>query len=284
MFQHIITEIHNNEILFFGRQPNGKSIAVRVQGYQPHVILQTTVPREVFSPIIQKAICENYNLCFRVDTVEDYVSIEEVQGRSITNAEVEETFFKVTAKDIGVYKCLKNVLGRQYSYNYKKNHDGTYVCRTKSLPLYAKRYDQVSLVTQYCVANDIATCTTMIYLGIETNTKITTCDTEIIGHVKNVPHVPIPLLALTYDIETLYDVNEKDSYKQPIITIGATLNKEQYVWILNLDEDIVDQLEATDGKFNTNHTTFYNFSDELLLLLLFFPYTAFSSSITSVFL
>ena len=87
--------------------------------------------------------------------------VEELKGRSITNADVEETFFKVTAKDINAYNCLLKVLRGKYKFNYKKNSDGSYVIRSKSLPFYVQRYDQVSLQTQYCVVNNINTCTTL---------------------------------------------------------------------------------------------------------------------------
>ena len=93
-FQHTISEIHKNEIIFFGRQHNGQSIAVRVQAYQPHAILRASIPFSDFAAGIQSAVHENYTYCFPTEEVTRLVVVEELKGRSITNADVEETFFR----------------------------------------------------------------------------------------------------------------------------------------------------------------------------------------------
>ena len=56
MFQHITTEIHNNEIIFFGRQENKKSIAVRIQNYKPHRIIKCSAPLAAVSAVLKKAV------------------------------------------------------------------------------------------------------------------------------------------------------------------------------------------------------------------------------------
>ena len=81
-----------------------------------------------------------------------------------------------------------------------------------------EQFDKVSLVTQYCVAENIQTCTTMEFTGIDAQEKVTTCNREVIGTVVNSTSiVSIPLHSITYDIETLFDIREKDSYKQPML-------------------------------------------------------------------
>ena len=58
MFQHITTEIHNNEIIFFGRQENKKSIAVRIQNYKPHMIIKCSAPLAAVSAVLKTAVNE----------------------------------------------------------------------------------------------------------------------------------------------------------------------------------------------------------------------------------
>lgn len=186
MFQHSTTEIYNNEIIFFGRQENGKSVAVRIQGYQPHAIIRCSAPLDTVSSVLKQAVSENYiwrrntqhNEHLNLGSFHDGICVKETKGRSITSAEKEETFFKITANNIDIFTCLEHVLQKRYSNIYKQYHDGSYVSRRKSLTLFVERFDRVSLLTQYCVVNDIATCTTLTWTGTEAKQKITTCDKE----------------------------------------------------------------------------------------------------------
>ena len=280
MFQHITTEIHNNEIIFFGRQENKKSIAVRIQNYKPHRIIKCSAPLAAVSAVLKTAVNEHYiwrkntihGQSLDIDSFHDLIQVKEVEGRSITSADNEETFFKAIAKDIDAFTCLEQVLRKPYEYIYNVIN-GSYISRKKSLTLWMEQFDKVSLVTQYCVAENIQTCTTMEATGIDAQEKVTTCNREVIGTVVNSTSiVSIPLHSITYDIETLFDIREKDSYKQPIITIGAICNGKQHAWILHPEKEQIIKLAATEGAFHGENTFVHNFHDELSMLTHFFQF------------
>ena len=179
MFQHITTEIHNNEINFFGRQENKKSIAVRIQNYKPHRIIKCSAPLAAVSAVLKTAVNEHYiwrkntihGQSLDIDSFHDLIQVKEVKGRSITSADNEETFFKAIAKDIDAFTCLEQVLRKSYEYIYNVIN-GSYISRKKSLTLWMEQFDKVSLVTQYCVAENIQTCTTMEATGIDAQEKV----------------------------------------------------------------------------------------------------------------
>ena len=300
-FNHSRTDIFNNEIVLFGRTQDSKSVTVRIQDHKPFVIL--TCPgcsKQKLAKLLEVGLREHvlYNLSterfinVKTHQVDLGLKIEEVQGKSITNADKEETFFKVSVKDVDTFVCLNDILKGSYAFIYHQTFikqspfhkvqvgdadtvpDGYTVenaRRYKALPLFVQRYDDVKLETQYFVQHDLQTCSTFAAEGTVPAEKITTCDVELIAtSLRNIDSVDIPLKTLTYDIETLFDPSDRDK-EQPIITIGALLNDEQFVWVLG--DEPVERLPVVDSEtYQPEQTTVYDFTDEMKMLKDFFDF------------
>ena len=300
-FNHSRTDIFNNEIVLFGRTQDSKSVAVRIQDHKPFIIL--TCPgysKENLAKLLEVGLREHvlYNLSterfinVKTHQVDLGLQIEEVKGSSITSADKEETFFKISVKDVDTFVCLNDILKGSYAFIYHQTFikqspfhkiqvgdadtvpDGyavENVRRYKSLPLFVQRYDDVKLETQYFVQHDLQTCSTFAVQGTMPAEKITTCDVELIAtSLRNIKPVDIPLRTLTYDIETLFDPSDRDK-EQPIITIGVLLNDEQFVWILG--DEPVERLPVIDSEtYHPEKTAVYDFIDEILMLEDFFDF------------
>jgi DNA polymerase elongation subunit (family B) len=300
-FDHTRTEIFHNEIILFGRTQDDKSVAVRIQDHKPFVIL--TCPgykKEKLGKLLEAELREhvlyklNTDLFINVKThqIDLGLEIEEVKGKSITNADKEETFFKISVKDVDTFTCLNTVLKGRYAFVYHQTFvrespfdkiqvgeadtiPGGYtlenVRRFKELSLFVQRYDEVKLETQYFVQHDLQTCSTFFVEGTVPTEKITTCDVELIEEsLRNSDPVDIPLKTLTYDIETLFDPSDRDR-EQPIITIGALLNDDQFVWVLG-DEPVEGLPDIDSETYHPEKTTVYDFTDEILMLENFFDF------------
>ena len=176
-FNHIRTEIFNNEIILFGRT-HDNSVAVRIQDHKPFVIL--TCPgysKDKLAKLLEAELLEHVlyklstNRFINVKThqIDRGLRVEEVKGRSITNADKEETFFKAYVKDVDTYTCLDTILKGRYAFVYHQTFvrdlpfdkiqvgdaatvpDGYIlenIRRFKELPLFVQRYDEVKLETQ----------------------------------------------------------------------------------------------------------------------------------------
>ena len=95
VFNHVSTEVFDNEIILFGRTNKEKSIAVRVIDHRPFVVLICPgITKEGLLRLLEEALreCFLYKLC---STRTEFINattyaadfglrIEEVKGRSIT--------------------------------------------------------------------------------------------------------------------------------------------------------------------------------------------------------
>ena len=141
--------------------------------------------------------------------------------------------------------------------------------------------DQVGYGLQYLISKDIYSCSWMEVEGAEVDTKITTCDIELIVHT----HEQIecnkmaPWRILTYDIEAVphprgngkfdFPIAERD----PVCTIGAVLQindkVDKFVWILSPNGNPIETLSPVNDppdEYTSEDIKVFHFGDELKML------------------